>query len=68
MSTTYSVDGMTCGHCAQAVTNALKALNENAEVNVDLEKKAVSITGLEDETAIADAIEEAGFDFKGKAE
>jgi len=68
MSTTYTVDGMTCGHCAQAVTNALKALNENAEINVDLEKKAVSITGLEDETAIADAIEEAGFDFKGKAE
>lgn len=68
MSTTYTVDGMTCGHCAQAVTNALKALNENAEINVDLEKKAVSITGLEDETAIADAIEDAGFDFKGKAE
>lgn len=68
MSTTYTVDGMTCGHCAQAVTNALKALNENAEINVDLEKKAVSVAGLDDESAIAEAIEDAGFDFKGKTE
>jgi copper chaperone len=66
MTTTYIVDGMTCGHCAQAVTNALKSLDNAADIHVDLEKKTVRVTGLNDETAICEAIEDAGFDFKGK--
>jgi len=68
MSQSYIVDGMTCGHCAQAVTNALKGLNDTAEINVDLKSKKVSIIGLNDISIIKEAIEDAGFDFIGKAE
>ncbi|GGF52417.1 MULTISPECIES: heavy-metal-associated domain-containing protein [Terasakiella] len=68
MTNTYIVDGMTCGHCAQAVTNALKSLNDTADIQVDLEKKTVTVSGIDDDAAISEAVEDAGFDFKGKAE
>lgn len=68
MTNTYIVDGMTCGHCAQAVTNALKSLNNTADIQVDLEKKTVTVSGIDDDAAISEAVEDAGFDFKGKAE
>ena len=67
MSNTYIVEGMSCGHCSQAVTNALKSINENAEITVDLDAKKVTVSGIDDEAAINEAIEDAGFDFKGKA-
>ncbi len=67
MSQSYIVEGMTCNHCAQSVTNALKNLKESAEIQVDLDAKKVTINGIEDEAAIANAIEEAGFDFMGKS-
>lgn len=67
MSKTYIVEGMSCGHCSQAVTNALKSLQENADITVNLDAKTVTVSGLDDEAAIAEAIEDAGFDFKGSA-
>jgi copper chaperone len=67
MPTTYIVDGMTCGHCAQTVTNALKSVKDSAEIEVDLAAKKVTVSGLDDESAIENAIEDAGFDFKGRA-
>jgi copper chaperone len=35
-SATYHVAGMTCGHCARAVTTELEALDGVSEVSVDL--------------------------------
>jgi copper chaperone len=35
-SATYNVTGMTCEHCARAVTTELKALDGVSEVTVDL--------------------------------
>ena len=67
MSNTYIIDGMTCGHCAQAVTDALKSIKDSVEIAVDLDNKKVTVSGLNDEAAIQEAIEDAGFDFMGKA-
>jgi len=67
MSNTYIVEGMSCGHCSQAVTNALKSIKDSAEITVDLDAKKVTISGIDDDAAIEEAIEDAGFDFKGKA-
>lgn len=67
MSTTYRVDGMKCGGCSASVTKALQALNPQASVTVDLEAKTVTVGGLDDIEAIRGAIEDAGFDFGGKA-
>jgi copper chaperone len=64
MSTlTYSVPGMTCGHCVSAVTSELSAIPGVSDVAVDLATKLVVVTGapLVDE-ALRAAIEEAGFE------
>ena len=64
MSTlTYSVPGMTCGHCVSAVTTELTAVAGVTDVSVDLTSKLVVVSGtnLEDD-ALRAAIEEAGYE------
>jgi copper chaperone len=64
MSTlTYSVPGMTCGHCVNAVTSELTAVAGVTDVSVDLATKLVVVSGtnLENDELRA-AIEEAGFE------
>jgi copper chaperone len=65
---TYPVTGMTCGHCAGAVTEELKALDGVSDVRVDLvaggtSTVTVTSTAPLDEAAVADALDEAG-DYK----
>ena len=60
----YKVSGMTCGGCARAVEQAIKAVAPEAVVSVDLAAALVSVQGAE-EAAIAKAVDEAGFDFGG---
>ena len=62
---TYSVTGMTCGHCAGAVTSELKALDGVSDVNVDLVAGGTSTVTVTseaplDEVKVAEALDEAG--------
>ena len=58
-----SVPGMTCGHCVAAVEGEVAKLVGVDEVTVDLESKAVVVTGSAlDRDAIAAAVDEAGYD------
>lgn len=60
---TFSVPGMTCGHCEAAVTKEVGAISDVTGVNVDLGAKVVVVTGtILDRDAIVAAIDEAGFD------
>jgi copper chaperone len=60
---TFSVPGMTCGHCVAAVTKEVTAVVGVASVAVDLASKLVTVTGSGLERApLEAAIEEAGFD------
>jgi copper chaperone CopZ len=64
--TTYRVSGMTCEHCVRAVKEELGALAAVASVEVDLAPDAVSTvrvssSGPLDPTAVAAAIDEAGY-------
>lgn len=60
---TYSVAGMTCGHCVKAVTSEVLAVAGVRGVDVDLAAKTVVVHGANlDDVAIRAAIEEAGFD------
>lgn len=63
---TYSVTGMTCGHCVSAVTEELTALPGVSGVTVDLVSggtSAVHVTsdGELDPKAVAAAVDEAGY-------
>ena len=67
MSTTqtYSVTGMTCGHCVHAVTSELQELSGVTDVNVDLVPEGASTVTVTSEAPlsrddVATAIDEAG--------
>ena len=58
----YQVTGMTCGHCVQAVTTEVSAIDGVTHVQVDLESGRVDVTGegVTDE-AVRAAVDEAGY-------
>ena len=61
---TFHVTGMTCGHCATAVTEEVGAIAGVTEVAVDLASGRVTVgSGREVTTAeVAAAIDEAGYE------
>jgi copper chaperone len=60
---TYSVPGMSCGHCRAAITTEVTAVPGVDSVDVDLDTKLVRISGENlDGAAIVAAIDEAGYD------
>ena len=40
---TFEVNDMTCGHCVSAITQALKAADKDARVQVDLARHGVRV-------------------------
>ncbi len=64
MSTqTYTVTGMTCGHCVASVTEEVSELSGVENVDVDLATGAVTVTSTEplEDDAVRAAVEEAGY-------
>jgi copper chaperone len=60
---TYTVPGMTCGHCKAAVEEEVGAVAGVDSVAVDLESKLVTVSGTSlDDTALRAAIGEAGYE------
>lgn len=62
-SQTYTVTGMTCGHCVASVTEEVQEIAGVEDVAVDLSTGAVTITSAAplDESAVQAAVEEAGY-------
>ena len=62
-TTTYTVSGMTCGHCVSAVTAEIGELPGVEQVTVDLDSGVVTVTseGPLDGAAVAAAVDEAGY-------
>ena len=66
-TTTYSVTGMTCGHCTAAVTEEISRLVGVQDVKIDLVAggtSAVHVTSESalDEAAVREAVDEAGYE------
>lgn len=61
-----TIDGMSCHHCVNTVTQALKAVKGVKKVDVSLENKTAHVTAKETVTASAltDAVSAAGFSAK----
>ena len=63
-SSSYQVTGLTCGHCAKSVTQALQALPQVDDVQVDLAAGGVStvtVTGVVPPEMVRRAIEATGY-------
>jgi copper chaperone len=60
---TFTVQGMTCGHCVSSVTEEVQEIPGVERVDVVLETGAVTVTSSEplDDTAVRAAVEEAGY-------
>jgi copper chaperone CopZ len=60
---TYRVPGMTCEHCKRAVGEELSRVRGVESVTVDLDSKAVAVTGEHlDDVVLRRAIEESGYE------
>jgi len=64
VQTTYTVTGMTCGHCAHAVSGELSKLGGVVNVDVDVASGAVTVTseGPLAERDVREAVDEAGYE------
>ena len=64
MSTrTYSVPGISCGHCRVAIRGEVGKVGGVSAVDVDLDSKVVTVTGTGvDDAAVRGAIDDAGYD------
>lgn len=58
----YKVSDMTCGHCASTIEKAVKSVDPQAKVSVDLAAKEVTVDGQGDQTRISEAIRSAGYE------
>ena len=70
MSTaTYTVTGMTCGHCVNSVTEEVSQIPGVTGVDVDLASGGLTVTSEQpvDEAAVRTAVEEAGYEVTAPA-
>ena len=67
MSETYLVSGMTCEGCVRALTNAIQRAVSGTAVEIDLASGKVAVEGVAEESQIAQAVKDAGFEFGGRA-
>ncbi|MFC6286978.1 heavy-metal-associated domain-containing protein [Nocardioides sp. GCM10027113] len=65
MSTTrtFTVTGMTCGHCVASVTEEVQEIDGVQDVAVELETGTLTVTSAQplDDSAVQAAVEEAGY-------
>jgi copper chaperone len=62
MNQTFTVQGMTCGHCERAVTQAVQSVDPQAQVKIDRPAGKVEVRSTQPREAIARAIAEEGYE------
>ncbi len=59
---TYSVPGISCGHCKTAIEGEVRTVPGVESVTVDVDAKTVAVAGEVDEAAVKEAVDEAGYE------
>jgi copper chaperone CopZ len=59
---TYSVPGISCGHCKSAIEGELAPLEGVESAVVDIETKTVTVVGEITEADVRVAVDEAGYE------
>lgn len=57
----FNIPSMSCGHCVGVVTQALKAADPKAQVDVDLGSHTVRVESSAERAALQAALTEAGY-------
>jgi copper chaperone len=61
MNQTFTVTGMTCGHCEKAVTRAIQNVDAQALVKIDRSQNKVEVESTLPRETVATAIAEEGY-------
>lgn len=61
MHQTFTVTGMTCGHCEKAVTRAITEVDPQAQVTIDRSQNKVDVESTQARDSLAKAIAEEGY-------
>ena len=61
MTTTITVEGMSCGHCEQTIEDALQDVNGVTNATANREAKQARVDGDADATALVEAVEDGGY-------
>ena len=61
MSTTLTVEGMTCGHCEQTVEEALEAVSGVTDATANRDVEQVNVEGDANVPTLVQAVEDAGY-------
>ena len=61
MTQTFTVTGMTCGHCERAVKTAVRQIDPQAVVTIDRAANRVDVDSAQPREALAKAIAEEGY-------
>ena len=61
MMHTFTVTGMTCGHCEKAVTRAVRLVDPQAEVSIDRAANKVQVQSTQARELLSKAIAEEGY-------
>ncbi|MFQ1004346.1 heavy-metal-associated domain-containing protein [Modestobacter sp. SSW1-42] len=67
-TSTYTVVGMTCGHCVSSVTEEVSQVPGVTDVAVDLASGGLTVTSQTpvEDSAVQAAVEEAGYQVAGR--
>ena len=67
MSRTYLIDGMTCQHCVNAVSDEIGKIDGVTGVAVNLDRGLVTVTSTRplEQADVAGAVDEAGYELAG---
>ena len=57
----FTINDMSCSHCAGVITKTVQALDAGATVDIDLAHKKVAVESAADRAAIVGALTEAGY-------
>ncbi len=58
---TFTVNGMSCQHCVRAITQAVRARDAQAQVQVDLVTRQVVVTSSLPRAELAELIRDEGY-------
>lgn len=66
-SSSYTVKGMTCGHCAGSVTAEVTKISGVTDVEVDVPNGVLTVNSDSpvSDAAVVEAVEEAGYEVVG---
>ncbi|MEM5469647.1 heavy-metal-associated domain-containing protein [Celeribacter marinus] len=57
----FSVPDMTCGHCSASILQALEAVDDGVDIEVDMENREIDVRSNAGDAAVLKALQDAGY-------